>query len=804
VSSSRRHVWRWTARWPGITLPTQAFLLTAISIVIVSVALIWHQGESIKERVLADRLAAVWRVGGVFESHVTTDQIGNDRAAIAQYLQGEIAHTMQRLGAIQAVVTDETGTIVASANNDEVGQLEGAEEVSLVLAGTVEYLMRPEKGEEDKDFAFTIPLVFPAFRGVLHVEEDIQGLYGAIAEASWSSGRSALLMSLLAALLAALAVRHVLRQTQRSELERASRDRSQALVQSASDAILVVDASGVVTYASPAVQPVLGHSQIDVLETSILDLVHPADREVARTMLAAVTEAPERPARNEWRLGHEDGHWVFAEVHAANLIGDSAVRGIVITVRDLSERKAFEAQLTYQALHDTVTGLASGALFNDRLRQAVARASRTGGGIAVLVIDLDDFGIVNDTHGHSAGDAVLAQVGQRLLACLRELDTAARLGGDEFAILLDDVTPEDIDPISARILAVFGDPFPIEGTAMTIKASIGLVEGDPLFVGMADLLTCASVARYVAKDSGKGRLTIYESGMRTAANERRDATAQLRTAIDEGQLEVVYQPIVAIPAGRLRSLEALVRWRHPVRGVVMPSEFIPLAEMTGLIVPLGEYVIHEACRQMRAWQLADLDAEPVTISVNVSTAQLESPGLVNVVREALQDSGLAPALLTLEITESVLALDPDLTTTRLRELKDVGVMLSIDDFGTGYSSLSYLRQFPVDFIKIDKSFVDGLGGRAPGLGLAKSIVRLAHNLRLLTIAEGVENDQQLARLIAIGCDEAQGYLFSRPLAVTAATEYLRNEVKPAPLPAEKALSRHIDVAGAIPRQAVPE
>jgi EAL domain-containing protein (putative c-di-GMP-specific phosphodiesterase class I) len=343
------------------------------------------------------------------------------------------------------------------------------------------------------------------------------------------------------------------------------------------------------------------------------------------------------------------------------------------------------------------------------------------------------------------------------------------------------VAPEGVAPISARILAAFAEPFEITNGPLKIGASVGVAHGGPDVIDTADFLSCADIAMYAAKDSGRGTLRVFEPGMRMAANERAEATAALRCAIDEGQLELRYQPIVELPSGDIRGMEALVRWRHPVRGEVMPVEFIPLAEKTGLIVPLGEFVLREACRQARIWQLEQHDGEPLSISVNLSAAQLDDVGLLEAVRRALKDSGLPPASLTLEITETVLVNDADATTDRLVELKALGVRLAIDDFGTGYSSLSYLRRFPVDVIKIDKSFVDGLAISGPSLALAKSIVRLAHNLQLKTVAEGVEEQAQRTRLASMGCDLAQGYLFAKPLDAAAATAFLREAATPLPL-----------------------
>jgi diguanylate cyclase (GGDEF)-like protein/PAS domain S-box-containing protein len=760
--------------WTSERLPIQAFLLMAVSITIVSVALIWHQGESIKKSVLAERFGTIARVASHLEAAVEGAGIGSDRDSLAHYLQAEINETMLELGALQAVITDETGTIVASANPAEIGTSEGAEEVRLVLSGAADSMMRPEKGEEERDFAFTIPVTFSAYRGVLHVEESVQELNQEIAAATLESALPALVILLVAAPFAALVAQRVLRRTQLNEQERAWRGRFQSVVQSASDVILIVDGDGLVKYASPATERVLGRDPADVHNSVALDLFHTNDLPALQAALFEAEASPGTVVRSECRVRHNDGHWVSAETHSTNLLEDPAVRGIVYTIRDLSERRALEANLRHQAFHDSLTGLANGVLFNDRLGHALARARRSDNGLAVLALGLDDFKLINDRHGHQAGDAVLAQVGQRILAGIREGDTAARLGGDEFAVLLDDVAPEAVDELCRRIVAVFEQPFRLEDGSVKITASLGVAEGDHLFAGMADLLTCADIAMYASKEAGKGRITVFEPGMRRAANERVEAVTQLRLAIEEGQLYVRYQPIVALPSGGIQSMEALVRWRHPVRGEVMPSEFIPLAEKTGLILPLGEFVLREACRQTRLWQTEDLGMEALAVSVNLSTAQLQDAGLIDAVRSALMDSGLPPASLTLEITESVLALDADETTSRLQDLKDIGVHLAVDDFGTGYSSLSYLRRFPVDFVKIDKSFVDGIGATGPGLALAKSIVRLAHNLQLKTIAEGVEHPQQLTRLTAMGCDGAQGYLFARPLDVKDATDYLRN------------------------------
>ena len=344
---------------PSASLPTQAFLLMAFSIAIVSIALIWHQGESIKKQVLEERLAAIYRQASIVRAHIGSAGIGADRAAVAAYLQPGMDEMMAELGAIQTVITDETGLIIATSDEEKIGQMEGAEEVRLVLLGEFEFMMRPEIGEGEVDFAFTIPLAFPAFRGTLHVEEDIRELYAAVADATRESALPAVLMLLIVAPLVALVTRRILKQTQQSEQERAWQGRFQSLVQSATDVTLIVDEGGSIQYATPSLERVLGRTPADVHHVPVPDLIHPADLGAAQTALAGATEARGRVTRSEYRMLHGDGRWVFVEVHSVDLRDDPAIRGTVLTIRDSSIRRALEAQLTHQALHDPLTGLAN-------------------------------------------------------------------------------------------------------------------------------------------------------------------------------------------------------------------------------------------------------------------------------------------------------------------------------------------------------------------------------------------------------------------------------------------------------------
>ena len=447
------------------------------------------------------------------------------------------------------------------------------------------------------------------------------------------------------------------------------------------------------------------------------------------------------------------------------------VREVEATVRELrgtegvlraslSERDALAAQLEYQAFHDNLTDLANRALFNDRVRHALARARRDGGGLAVLFIDLDDFKVVNDSLGHGAGDRVLREVAARLRGCLREPDTVGRLGGDEFAILAEGADLATARTLADRVLATLGAPFPLVGGQVTVRASVGIALDDRQALDEAQLLRNADIAMYAAKSSGKGTYQVFQSSMLRSVRDHHDLTAALEGAIERRELVVHYQPIVDLRDGRVAGAEALVRWPRPDRGLVPPAEFIPLAEETGLVVELDRFVLRQACRQMAGWVA---EAGPLLLHVNLSAHHLLRSDLAATVAAALRDSGLSPDCLALEITESVLMHDLDVAIVRLHELKQLGVHLAIDDFGTGYSSLAYLRQMPIDAVKIDKSFVDGVTGGPEESAVARAILALAATLHLDTVAEGVEQPEQAAALAELGCHLAQGFHFSRPI-----------------------------------------
>jgi diguanylate cyclase (GGDEF)-like protein len=434
--------------------------------------------------------------------------------------------------------------------------------------------------------------------------------------------------------------------------------------------------------------------------------------------------------------------------------------------RDSTERKALEDQLRHQAFHDVLTGLANRSLFRDRLDHALARASRGGRPTAVLYLDLDDFKSVNDRLGHVEGDRLLVAVGDRLRQATRAGDTVARLGGDEFAIIVEETEPPEAEEAAARILTSLTAPFIIGERPIEARASIGIAIQSVDSGDADELLRRADIAMYAAKAQGGHRHATYAPEIYDATVTRMDLKADLHGALERGEIDIAYQPIVDIDSGSIVGSEALMRWEHPRRGSIPPTEFIPLAEESGLILELGRWILERACHQTRAWQLGSGD-DALAISVNLSGRQIAEPGLATDVARILKGSDLDPRSLTLEITESVLIQDVESTLSVLRSLKALGIRLAIDDFGTGYSSLSYLRQFPIDVLKIDQSFVAGLDGDVDSAGLVRSILDLSSTLRLDTVAEGVETPEQQRILRSLGAHRGQGYLFARPLRAEA-------------------------------------
>ncbi len=558
---------------------------------------------------------------------------------------------------------------------------------------------------------------------------------------------------------------------------RQSEARVASLVQHSSDVVTVIDADSTVRWVSPSVERVLGYEPAELDRTQLTAIVHPEDKaSVLQFLVNGGVEGDTHPGLTEFRLRHREGFWVHVETLRTNLLQDPNVRGIVLNTRDVSERKAFEEQLEHQAFHDTTTGLANRALFRDRVEHALERQIRDDRPVSILFMDLDDFKTINDSLGHAAGDRMLAEVGERLRHCLRAADTAARLGGDEFAILLED-GGEGLGAadVAARILETLEGPFHLGDTQVFCRASIGIATADRDRDGIAsaeELMRNADVAMYMAKESGKNRYQIFEPAMHDTALKRLELKADLQRALDNGEFVLHYQPVIELETGEISGLEALLRWQHPRRGLVPPMDFIPLAEESGLIVPIGDWVLLEATRQARALQERYPVYPPLHMAVNLSARQLQRPEIVADVAEALMQSGLAPSSLVLEITESVMMQDVELSVQRLTELKEIGVRLAVDDFGTGYSSLNYIQQFPVDILKVDKSFIDAVNTDPRKSALTATIIKLAADLDLRPVAEGIERADQLEQLLALHCDLGQGFYFARPLTMDGIDDLL--------------------------------
>lgn len=546
---------------------------------------------------------------------------------------------------------------------------------------------------------------------------------------------------------------------------RDSEARFQAVFAHSAVGVALLDETGTIVEANEAMSALLGEPGISLAGRRPHDFSPADDAERAEQMLRQVIETQEDARSEEFRFVRRDGTTVWGAVAVSNARQARDVQ-LIMMVTDVTERKGLEARLLHQAFYDSLTGLANRSLFRDRVEHALARTQRERSEVGVLFLDLDNFKSVNDTLGHAAGDSLLKIVAARLLSATRGCDTVARLGGDEFAVILERVRDEaDAVVVAERITSSLRAPIELDsGNFVHVTSSIGIARAD-VAETVDELLRNADVAMYAAKAELPGQFKFYEPSMHSALVDRVMIESDMRRGLDEREFWVAYQPIVDLESRQLRGMEALARWRHPVRGDIEPTSFIAVAEETGLINEIGRLVLDDACRHAALWNEGRSGREPLAVTVNLSARQLQAGDLVADVTNALSQSGLAPSLLILEMTESVLMSQGDHSSRRLNELKTLGVRLAIDDFGTGYSSLAYLQDFPVDVLKIDRTFTTNLeNGANNNNALARTIIALGDLLALRTIAEGVEDDSQHDRLRDLGCDYGQGYLFGHPVS----------------------------------------
>jgi len=546
-----------------------------------------------------------------------------------------------------------------------------------------------------------------------------------------------------------------------------------ALVQHLQDIITVHDTQGITLYESPSTSRLLGYPPGALVGRIPFDSIHPKDLPRARAAFGKLLQGDPPKTPIEFRFRHAKGHWIHLEALGNNLLDHPGIRGVVITSRDVSERKKAEKQAQYLSQHDVLTGLPNRLLMQDRLHQAIIQARRGGGVVALMFIDLDRFKTVNDSFGRVIGDALLKQVAERLRDCLRDTDTVARLGGDEFIIMIPDAaTAQVVGEVAQRVLSEFSRPFSDADQEMYVSASIGISlfprdGSDP-----DELVKHADRAMYSAKDSGRNMYRYFTEDLNHEVREKVMLESGLRRAIDRGELLLFYQPTIDLHTKQLIGAEALVRWQHPTMGLISPAKFIPVAEESDLIFRLGEWVLRAACKQLRAWQQ---EGFRLPVAVNVSARQFRDPKLADLVVAVMADSQVDPRLVEIELTETAIMQDARASILTLERLKSRGVSISIDDFGTGYSSLSYLKRLPLDTLKIDQSFVRDIATDNNDAAIVRAIIGLARSLGIKVLAEGVEDDTQLSFLNNYGCNYGQGFLFGRPLVPEGFAEMVRQQ-----------------------------
>lgn len=666
--------------------------------------------------------------------------------------------------------------VMARLGADDRRRLEAA--ASPFVRDIDELLARLRSGAATAPVTNHVPAVEAAFGSLHRVLDGInERALGAAEHARALEENSFVVILALTAMgvaalagMAGVATRRAALVAAESEAVRRSDARFRALENKSHDITVVTDHDGRVREISASLTNVLGLPPHHVTGRNITELVHPDERGMAKAQFERVLSGGSVDGAR-WRCRDASGSWRYLETSITNLLDVPDVEGIVFNVRDVTERQGLEDELRHRAFHDSLTGLANRALLRDRIGHAMAR--RQPRGAALLLLDLDAFKDLNDSLGHPAGDHALVVVADRIRRASRPGDTVARLGGDEFAVLVEEpVHPDEAVALGERLIGVVSEPFLWEGHEVSVGTSIGVAFVEPRLDGADDLVRNADVALYTAKACGRGQVRVFEASMHDATRARFEVLTELRHAIDNGELLLHYQPVVELDTRRVVGVEALVRWQHPTRGLLTPESFICFAEESGLIVPLGEWVLGEACRAAARWPEQHPGVEPIYVAVNLSARQLDEPDIVTQVARALEASGLDPGRLVLEITETTLMQNVQEALARINSLRGLGVRLAVDDFGTGYSSLSYLHRFPVDTVKIDKAFVDDIASGDDTTFLA-AILSLGHALRVDTLAEGIETADQAVTLANLGCRLGQGYHFARPLDSAGLDRVLR-------------------------------
>ena len=596
--------------------------------------------------------------------------------------------------------------------------------------------------------------------------------------------------------LATLAILALYQQLRLYHIRRDNKKREelfQIVTENAADMIALVDVKGRRLYNSPAYKRILGYSAAELGETSAFEQIHPEDR---FQVLEAAREARESGVgrRLEYRIRHKDGSWRVLESVASAVRNEKGeVAKLVIVNRDITERKRAEEKLEHNLFHDPLTGLPNRRLFLDRLRNAFLQTKRDSERqYALLLANVDHFKVFNERLGTAAGDQVLQEIARRMGTCLRQGDTVfrggndiaepvlSRLGSDEFTILLDAVSdPSDAMRVATRVQSAVAEPLLVEGQEVRISFSVGIALSAPTHEQPENMLKDADTAMRRAKALGGSRCEVFDEAMHSRAMGRMRLEADLRTAIAQRQFRIHYQPVLELATQRVVSLEALLRWEHPTQGLISPHRFLDAAEDTGLLVSIGHWLVMQACRQLSEWEITNSAGSPVSLTLNVSARQFADARLVNDIQDALQETGVNPSRLQLEMTESVAAADPKLTVTVLAHLKHMGIGVILDDFGVGSASLRGLWQFPVDALKIDRSLVREMLSDRAAASIVEMILTLGHKMGLRVIAEGIETVRQAERLRELGCEYGQGYYFSQPLESKAALQFLRRQVVPA-------------------------